>query len=125
MKKLNIKYVYKYIIISFVIVAIFSNNIFATESTSKEFMDINVPAAIVIDLETGRVLFAKNADERRPMASLTKIMTSIMLVENCDMDELIEVPAEATWIGGSEVGLKKGDKVTARSLLYGMLLPSR
>ena len=52
-------------------------------------------------------------------------MTSIMLVENCKMDELIEVPAEATWIGGSEVGLKKGDKITARSLLYGMLLPSR
>lgn len=59
------------------------------------------------------------------MASLTKIMTSILLVENCNLDELIEVPKEASVIGGSTVGLKKGDKVTAKSLLYGMLLPSR
>ena len=99
------------------------SNIFALEN--KEFIDVNVPSAVVIDAKTGRVLFEKNANERRPMASLTKIMTSILLVENCQMDELIEVPAEATWIGGSEVGLKKGDKVTARSLLYGMMLPSR
>lgn len=72
----------------------------------------------------GRVLYDKNADEQRPMASLTKIMTSIMLVENCDLDELIEVPKEATWTGGSTVGLKAGDKITAKALLYGMLLPS-
>ena len=72
----------------------------------------------------GRVLYNKNADEQRPMASLTKIMTSIMLVENCDLSEVIEVPKEATWIGGSTVGLKAGDKVSAKALLYGMLLPS-
>lgn len=102
---------------------IFFSTMFAT--SSKEFVKVNVPSAVVIDAKTGRVLFEKNADEKRPMASLTKIMTSILLVENCKMDELIEVPNEATWIGGSEVGLKKGDKVTARSLLYGMLLPSR
>ena len=125
MGKIKLKNTYKYIVFIVFSLVVFSTNIFATESTSKEFMDINVPAAIVIDSESGRVLFAKNADERRPMASLTKIMTAIMLVENCDMDELIEVPSEATWIGGSEVGLKKGDKVSARSLLYGMLLPSR
>ena len=94
------------------------------KSSSKEFMQVNVPAAVVIDSKSGRVLFGKNENERRPMASLTKVMTSILLVENCNMDEEIEVPAEATWIGGSEVGLKKGDKVTARSLLYGMMLPS-
>lgn len=95
-----------------------------SKSNSKEFMQVNVPAAVVIDSKSGRVLFGKNENERRHMASLTKIMTSILLVENCNMDEEIEVPAEATWIGGSEVGLKKGDKVTARSLLYGMMLPS-
>lgn len=95
-----------------------------SKSNSKEFMQVNVPAAVVIDSKSGRVLFGKNENERRHMASLTKVMTSILLVENCNMDEEIEVPAEATWIGGSEVGLKKGDKVTARSLLYGMMLPS-
>lgn len=115
----NVLYIFLYII------AFYSfNSIYANEVNNKLFLDVNVPAAVVMDAKTGRVLFDKNANEKRKMASLTKIMTSIMLVENCNMDELIEVPVEATWIGGSEVGLKKGDKVTARSLLYGMLLPS-
>lgn len=99
--------------------------IYGTQSEEKkEIIKVNVPSAVVIDSESGRILFAKNENEKRKMASLTKIMTAILLVENCDMNEEIEVPVEATWIGGSEVGLKKGDKVLARSLLYGMMLPS-
>lgn len=92
---------------------------------NKSYVDITVPSAIVIDADSGRVLYEKNADEKRKIASLTKVMTSIMLVENCNMKELINIPKDATWIGGSTVGLKAGDKVSARSLLYGMLLPSR
>lgn len=91
---------------------------------NKNYIDIDSPSAVVMDNATGRVLYEKNAYDKRAMASLTKVMTSILLVENCSMDEKIEVPAEATWQGGSEVGLKKGDTVTARALLYGMLLPS-
>lgn len=96
-----------------------------TYASSKNFVDITSPSAVVIDFDTGRILYDKNATEKRKMASLTKIMTSILLVENCDLDELIEVPKEVAWIGGSTIGLKVGDKVSARSLLYGMLLPSR
>lgn len=94
-------------------------------STSKEFTNIDVESAIVIDIESNRILFEKNANAQKKMASLTKLMTSILLVESCNLDELIEVPKEAANIGGSTVGLKKGDKVSAKSLLYGMLLPSR
>lgn len=114
----------KILIITIMCFVILQNSIYADSST-KLFINIESPAAVVIDNESCRVLYDKNAYEKRPMASLTKIMTSIMLVENCSMDEMIEVPSDATWIGGSEVGLKKGDKVSARSLLYGMLLPSR
>lgn len=103
------------------IIYIFCNVIY---SASKDFVNITSPAAVVIDSKTGRVLYDKNANEKRKIASLTKIMTSIMLVENCQMNEIIEVPSKAAWIGGSEVGLKAGDKVTAETLLYGMLLPS-
>lgn len=111
--------------ITFQMIYLFSSiNNFSLATSSKEFTDIKVPAAVVMDFESGRILFEKNANEQRKMASLTKIMTSILLVENCNLDELIEVPKEAAYIGGSTVGLKKGDKVTARSLLYGMLLPS-
>ena len=94
-------------------------------ASSKNFVDITSPSAVVIDFDTGRILYEKNATSQRKMASLTKIMTSILLVENCDLDELIEVPKQAAIIGGSTVGLRAGDKVSARSLLYGMLLPSR
>lgn len=94
------------------------------DSKTKLFVNINSPSAVVMDNDTGRILYNKNAEETRPMASLTKVMTSIMLVENCKMDEMIEVPKGAAWMGGSTVGLKKGDKISAESLLYGMLLPS-
>mgnify|MGYP002285991755 CR=1 FL=1 len=113
-----------YFLIFFLLSFLFFSNRIYCFANSKQFIDVNVPSAVVIDAKTGRVLYDKNADEKRPMASLTKVMTSILLVENCKMDELIEIPSCAANIGGSTVGLKKGDKVTARSLLYGMLLPS-
>lgn len=86
--------------------------------------DISSPSAVVICEDTGRILYDKNALEIRPMASLTKLMTAIIFVENCEMDEIIQVDEKACYIGGSEVGLKPNTKITAKDLLYGMLLPS-
>lgn len=100
------------------------NKFVIADTSSKNFVDIESKYAVVIDSKSGRVLYEKNAYDKSAMASLTKIMTSILLCEHCKMDELIEVPAEATWIGGSEVGLKKGDMVKAEDLLYSMMLPS-
>ncbi|MEG2348499.1 MAG: hypothetical protein RSB67_02495 [Clostridia bacterium] len=124
MQNINPKvYNRKFLNIFFVVLYFFSFNF--VHATNKNFISIESPSGVVIDFESGRVLYEKNIDEKRKMASLTKIITSILLVENCEMDEMIKVPKEATWIGGSEVGLKAGDMVSARSLLYGMLLPSR
>ena len=95
---------------------IFSSTVYATQIQSL--------SAVVICEETGRVLYQKNANEKRKMASLTKLMTSIILVENCDLNEKITVAKEACYVGGSEAGLKPNDEVTAKDLLYGMLLPS-
>ena len=114
----------KGIIVIFIIFFIFNFSIVLGDSNTKLFLNIDSPAAVVIDSKTGRILYDKNANEKRKMASLTKVITSIMLVENCKLDELIEVPKGATLIGGSTVGLKKGDMVSVESLLYGMLLPS-
>lgn len=93
-----------------------TNPIFAT--------DISSPSAVVICEESGRILYDKNANEKRKMASLTKLMTAILLVENCDMNEKIIVDKRACYIGGSEAGIKPNDEVIAKDLLYGMLLPS-
>ena len=95
---------------------IFSSTVYATQ--------IQSPSAVVICEETGRVLYQKNANEKRKMASLTKLMTSIILVENCNLNEKITVAKEGCYVGGSEAGLKPNDEVTAKDLLYGMLLPS-
>ncbi len=112
------------IMICILFVLIINSNKIFSSSIDKAYVDITSPSAVVIDFESGRVLYDKNCKEQRSIASLTKVMTSILLVEYCSMDEKIEVPAAATWQGGSEVGLKKGDIVTAKALLYGMLLPS-
>lgn len=113
-----------FVIFLFILVIYNNINVSYASVINKNYVDIQVPAAVVIDFDTGRVLYDKNGNEKRKMASLTKIMTSILLVENCDMEEQIEVPKKAAQIGGSTVGLKAGDIVTAKSLLYGMLLPS-
>lgn len=117
MRKLKKIYIFMFILLIFV------SSSYASV-INKSYIDIDSPSAVVIDNLTGRVLYEKNAYQKRAMASLTKVMTSILLVENCQMDEKIKVPAQATWQGGSTVGLKKDDTVTAKALLYGMLLPS-
>ena len=86
--------------------------------------EISSPSAVVICEDTGRILYNKNANEKRPMASLTKLMTAIIFVENCRMNEIIQIDKKACYIGGSEVGLVPNAQISAKDLLTGMLLPS-
>lgn len=106
----------KIILFTFFILYVYQKSIIATQIAS--------PSAVVICEDSGRILYEKNANEKRKMASLTKLMTSILLVENCDLNEKIYVAKEACYIGGSEAGIKPNEEVTANDLLYGMLLPS-
>ena len=85
---------------------------------------IDSRAAVVIDKNSKRILFAKNANEKQAMASTTKIMTAIITIEHGNLNEMVEVSEKAGWTGGSRLGLKKGDKVTLRNLLYGLMLCS-
>ena len=66
---------------------------------------------IAMELTTGAVLLEGNADARRPMASTTKILTAIIILEDCDLDEVIQVPDEAVGVEGSSIYLKKGEKI--------------
>ncbi|NLX78128.1 MAG: D-alanyl-D-alanine carboxypeptidase, partial [Clostridiaceae bacterium] len=87
-------------------------------------VNINARSAIVMDFETGRVLFEKNAYQRRPMASTTKVMTAIVALENSSLDELVTVSRNAASIHGSLMHLKAGETLTLRELMYGLLLCS-
>ncbi len=92
--------------------------------------NLNSRYAIVLDRDSKAVLYGKDENKRVPMASTTKIMTAIVLLENLGLnnnltlDTQVEVCKEAGAIGGSRLGLKTGDKVTVNNLLYGLMLCS-
>lgn len=86
--------------------------------------DISAESAILIEADSGRVIFEKNAHERRQMASTTKIMSALLCIESGGLDEYFKVDNEAIKVEGSSMGLVENDIVTKRVLCYGMLLPS-
>lgn len=79
---------------------------------------------IVIDRDSGRVLTQNRADEKRAIASTTKVVTAITVIENFDIAKQIEIKKEWTGIEGSSVYLKEGEKFTVEELLYGLMLRS-
>ncbi|MBQ3573353.1 MAG: D-alanyl-D-alanine carboxypeptidase, partial [Clostridia bacterium] len=87
---------------------------------------VSAHSAILIEKNSGRVLYAKNPDERLPMASTTKIMTSICAIEsgNVSLDQTLEISASAAGVEGSSMYLESGEKMTLRELLYGLMLSS-
>lgn len=86
--------------------------------------EISAKACVLMDAQTGYLLYAKNADEKRPMASTTKIMTVLLTLESGDLDTPFVVDSDAIHVEGSSMGLQEGDIVTKRGLCIGMLLPS-
>ncbi|MBR7186288.1 MAG: D-alanyl-D-alanine carboxypeptidase [Clostridia bacterium] len=81
-------------------------------------------AECVVEVSSRRFLHARNADTRLPMASTTKILTAIIVIEDCDLDETVKIPREAEGTEGSSVYLKAGEAYTVRDLLYGLMLRS-
>lgn len=88
---------------------------------------IGAKAAILMDANSGGILYSKNIDEELFPASTTKIMTCLVAIENCKLDELITVNQSAINANdpdGSNMGLKAGDKLTLEEMLYGILINS-
>ena len=85
---------------------------------------ISAESYIAMDLETGRVLMGHNIDEKKLIASTTKIMTAIVTIENADLDEEVTVKEEVLKAYGSAIYIEVGEKLTLRDLLYGLMLRS-
>ena len=85
---------------------------------------VSAVSAILINADTGAVLYEKNAHEKRAIASTTKIMTTLLTILAGDLDTQFTVDSYAIRVEGTSMGLREGDIVTRRALLYGMLLPS-
>ena len=80
--------------------------------------------AILMDAGTGRVLYEKAADSRSLIASTTKIMTALIVCEQCNVLDRMRIPKEAVGIEGSSMYLKEGEVLTLQELLYGLMLQS-
>lgn len=91
---------------------------------ATDMKEISARSAVVIDGKTGETVYSKNADEKLPMASTTKIMSALIVLQRNDLDKAFTVDSTAIRVEGSSMGLREGDIVTLRDLCYGMLLPS-
>ena len=85
---------------------------------------INSRSCIVFDRNSHMILYGKNENSQVKMASTTKIMTAIIVIENSNLKDTVEVSKKAASTGGSRLGLKAGDKITVHDLLYGLMLVS-
>ena len=85
---------------------------------------ISAECAILIDAQTGRVLYEKQAEEKSLIASTTKIMTALVICEQTNVLDRVKIPKEAMGIEGSSMYLKEGEVLTVQELLYGLMLQS-
>ncbi len=91
---------------------------------SCEVNAISAQSAILMDAQTGRVLYEKQADKQSLIASTTKIMTALVVCEQCNVLDRVRIPKEAVGIEGSSMYLREGEVLTVQELLYGLMLHS-
>ncbi|NLC50812.1 MAG: D-alanyl-D-alanine carboxypeptidase, partial [Firmicutes bacterium] len=87
-------------------------------------LELTAEAAVLMDRDSRRVLYAQNPHQKRPMASTTKIMTAVTALEAGDLDDVVIVSERAAAIGGSSIWLSAGEEKTLEELLYGLMLRS-
>ncbi len=91
---------------------------------TKDEPILNSRIAVAYDRKSGEVIWGKDENKRTAMASTTKIMTAIVTLENCDLNQIVTISKKSAGTGGSRLGLKTDDKITMNDLLYGLMLKS-
>ena len=85
---------------------------------------VSAKSAVLMDAQTGRILYEKNADQRSLIASTTKIMTALIVCEQCNVLDRMRIPKEAVGIEGSSMYLQEGEILSLQELLFGLMLHS-
>lgn len=93
-------------------------------ASAAEPFRVAAKGAVLIDADSGRVLFAQNADQRLPMASTTKVMTTLLALENASLDEMVTVGKNAAGVSGTSLYLSNGETLSMEHMLYGLMLRS-
>lgn len=96
----------------------------AEETVPTEMPQVEALGAILIDRESGRVLYELNADQMLPIASTTKVMTALITLEKCDLDEIVTTSAGASGVPGTSIYLGVGEQLSVKQMLQGLLLRS-
>lgn len=112
----------KFVISMCAVVLVCGNTAMDVKAVGKP--EVSAKSAVLISADTGEIVYSVNCDEKLPMASTTKIMTTMLCLESGNLYEEFEVDSDAIMVEGSSMGLQKGDIVTKYALCCGMLLPS-
>lgn len=96
----------------------------APDMASLNVPQVHAKAAALIDVKSGRLLFSENGDEPMRIASLTKIMTAIVAIENGNLADKVKVSSNAYGTEGSSIYLRLGEEMSLEHLLYGLMLRS-
>src|SRR5690625_3127475 len=94
------------------------------QSMEKTPVPVTATNAVLLEESTGRILFEKQAHERRPVASITKLMTAIIAIEQGKLDDVILASDRAIHMEGSSIYLQEDEKMTLEDVLYGLMLSS-
>lgn len=113
--------------IVFILISLFS--FLFIKNVSAVEMDISAKSAILVDFNTGKVLYSKNENEPLAMASMTKVMSMLLIMEKIDdgslkYDDIVEISTESSSMGGSQIFLNPGDKYKVIDLLKGVAMAS-
>src|SRR5437588_11728623 len=93
-------------------------------AVSASAIDVSADGAVIIDAQSGKVLWSKEADTPRYPASTTKIMTAMLLIERCLPTDIITAQPGIDKVGGASLHLSPGEQLTAEEMLYGIMLRS-
>lgn len=108
-----------------IVLAGFGSPVYGTEPAAPVCPpEISAQAAIMIEANSGEVLFEKNPDQKAYPASITKIMTALLAIENGALDKKVKISENASGIEGSSIYLETGEKIPLRDLVYGLMLRS-
>ena len=91
---------------------------------APRFLENEKTAILALDLDSGKTLLEKNADRAQNIASLTKIMTALVILDEHELDEIVSIPLEATRVVGAKIDLYQHERLTVRTLLEAALIPS-
>ncbi|HEU5138962.1 MAG TPA: D-alanyl-D-alanine carboxypeptidase family protein [Bacillales bacterium] len=110
------------LILSFTIIFFLLSHNFAASETSS--LNVSAKNAVLMESESGRVLFAKDAHEKQRIASITKIMTAILAIESGKLEKKVTISKRSAYTEGSSLYLKPGEKIRLKDLVYGLMLRS-